>query len=169
VKTLVAGLVIAAAVGAGLLARGGLRPTELPAPSAPSPAVGVAPAPGGASVVDRVASLLSRTEPARVSLDFGHSLKSGSLRVLVDDTVVIEADLDSRVTRRVAGLTLRKGSVQDSFEVAPGRHEIRVRVAWNGNVKDESLWANLQPGSRRRLEARLRGIGGLQDLSLKWR
>jgi serine/threonine-protein kinase len=169
VKTLVAGLVIAAAVGAGYRARGGLRPTERPAPPAPSPAAGVAPAPGGASVVDRVASLLSRTEPARVSFDFGHSLKSGSLRVLVDDTVVIEADLDSRVTRRVAGLTLRKGGVQDSFEVAPGRHQIRVRVAWNGNVKDESLWANLQPGSRRRLEARLRGIGGLQDLSLKWR
>ena len=104
-----------------------------------------------------------------MSLDFGHSLKSGTLRVFVDDAVVIEADLDSRVTKRVAGLTLRKGSLQDSFEVEPGRHEIRVRVAWDGNVKSESIWANLQPGSKRRLEARLRGVGGLQDLSLKWR
>jgi len=104
-----------------------------------------------------------------VSLDLGHSLKSGKLRVFVDDAPVIEADLDSRVTRRIAGVSLRKGSLRDSFEVEPGRHEIRVRVAWDGNVKSESIWANFQPGSKRQLEARLRGVGGLQDLSLKWR
>jgi hypothetical protein len=44
-----------------------------------------------------------------------------------------------------------------------------VQVAWDRNVKSESIWANLQPGANRRLEARLRGVGGLQDLSLKWR
>lgn len=82
---------------------------------------------------------------------------------------MVEEDLDSRVTRRVAGLTLRKGSLQRSFEVEPGRHEIRVRVAWGDNSKQETIWANFEPGSARRLEARLRGVGGLQDLSLRWR
>ena len=78
-------------------------------------------------------------------------LKSGTLRVFVDDATVIEADLDSRVTKRIAGINLRKGGLRDSFEVEPGRHEIRVRVAWGGNVKNESIWANFQPGSKRRL------------------
>ena len=166
-KILLAGLAIAAALGAGYLARGRPVPAETPAPSAAHPDPDVAPPP--AKALDRIGSLLAGPEAAQVSLDFGHSLKSGTLRVFVDDALVIEADLDSRITKRVAGLTLRKGSLQDSFRVAAGRHEIRVRVAWDGNVKNESIWANLQPGSSRRLEARLRGVGGLQDLSLKWR
>ncbi len=168
-KMLLAGAVIAAAVGAGYLAWGRLVPADVPAPSASGLGAEVTPPPGGASVVDRVASLVTSPKAAQVSLDFGHSLRSGSLRVFVDEAVVIEADIEGRVTKRVAGLTLRKGSLQDSFEVEPGRHEVRVRVAWDGNVKSESIWANFQPGSKRRLEARLRGVGGLQDLSLKWR
>jgi serine/threonine-protein kinase len=167
VKVLMAVAVVASAVGAGYLARGRPVPAERPAPTT-SPAVDVAPAPG-TSLVDRVAALVMAPKPARVSLDFGHSLKSGSLRVFVDDAVVVEADLDSRVTKRIAGLTLRKGSLQDTFEVAPGRHEVRVRVAWDGRVKSDSVWGNFGPGSTRRLEARLRGVGGLQDLSLKWK
>jgi hypothetical protein len=167
-KALLAGALIAAAVGVGYLARGWFAPAGAPAPSAPSPGTEAAPGPGGPSVADRVGTLLQGSERAQVSLDFGHSLKSGTLRVFVDDASVIEADLDSRVTRRIAGVSLRKGSLRDSFHVEPGRHEIRLRVAWDGNVKTESIWANFQPGSKRRLEARLR-VGGLQDLSLNWR
>jgi predicted Ser/Thr protein kinase len=162
VKILLAGAVIAGALVAGYLARGRPAPSETEAPG-----TGATPPP--AKALDRVASFLAGPEAAQVSLDFGHSLKDGTLRVFVDDAVVIEADLDSRVTKRIAGLSLRKGGLQDSFRVKPGRHEIRVQVAWDGNVKSETTWANLQPGSRRRLEARLRGVGGLQDLSLKWR
>jgi eukaryotic-like serine/threonine-protein kinase len=166
-KMVLAGAVLAAAAFAGYLARGRPVPAESRPPSAPVPRAEVTPPPPTA--LDRVASLLAGPESAQVSLDFEHSLKSGTLRVSVDDAVVIEADLDSRVTKRVAGLTLRKGGLKDSFRVKPGRHEVRVRVAWDDNVKSESIWANLQPGSNRRLEARLRGVGGLQDLSLKWR
>ncbi len=168
-KVLLAVVVIAVAVGAGYLARGLLVRVRVPATSGPRAGAEAEPSPGATSVVDRVASLVKRPEAAQVSLDFSHSLKSGTLRVFVDDAPVIETDLDSRVTKRIAGINLRKGSLRDSFEVEPGRHEIRVRVAWEGNVKNESIWANFQPGSKRRLEARLWGVGGLQDLSLKWR
>jgi serine/threonine-protein kinase len=161
-------LVVVAAVVVGSLARGRLAPPELPAQPSPDPGLEGSPAPA-LSLADRFRSLVPGSEPAQVSVDFAHSLKSGTLRVFVDDEEVIEADLDSRVTRRFAGIDLRKGTLRDSFDVAPGRHEIRVRVAWGGNVKDESIWGNFQPGSKRRLEARLRGVGGLQDLSLKWR
>jgi hypothetical protein len=166
-RMLLAGVALASVVGAGYLAWSRLAPAEMPGPAGPG--TGPEATPGDASVVDRITSLVPGLRATQVSLDFEHSLKSGSLRVFVDDTVVIDADLDSRVTKRVAGLTLRKGSVQDSFGVAPGRHEVRVRIEWEGNVKSGSIWANFQPGSTRRLEARLRGVGGLQDLSLKWR
>jgi hypothetical protein len=166
-KVLATGVVIVAAVAAGYLARGRVVPAEGPVSSSPSPGAESTPPP--AKALDRVAGLFAGPKTAHVSLDFAHSLKGGTLRVLVDDEAVIVADLDSRVTRRIAGVSLRKGTLLDSFEVEPGRHEIRVRVAWDGNAKDESIWANFQPGSKRRLEARLRGVGGLQDLSLKWR
>jgi serine/threonine-protein kinase len=165
-KVLLAAAGLVVAVSAAYLARGRPVPEEAP-PPASTPGAEIAPPP--ASTLDRVASILTGPEPAQVTLDFGHSLKGGTLRVFVDDEVVIEEDLDSRVTKRFAGLTLRKGSLLQSFQVKPGRHEIRVRVAWEGKAKDESTWANFKPGSRRRLEARLRGVGGLQDLSLKWR
>jgi hypothetical protein len=163
-----AAAVVVAALGAGYLWRGRLAPPGVPTPPSPSPGVEATPTPGD-SLADRLRSLVTGTEPAHVSVEFAHSLKSGTLRVFVDDAPVIETNLDSRVTRRIAGINLRKGSLRDSFEVEPGRHQIRVRVAWGGNVKDESIWANFQPGSKRRLEARLRGVGGLQDLSLRWR
>ncbi|HEX9187402.1 MAG TPA: protein kinase [Vicinamibacteria bacterium] len=165
-KLLLAAAALAVAVSAAYLARGRPVPEEAP-PPASTPGGETAPPP--ASTLDRVTSILTGPEPAQVTLDFGHSLKSGTLRVFVDDEVVIEEDLDSRVTKRIAGLTLRKGALLESFSVTPGRHEIRVRVAWEGKVKDESTWASFKPGSQRRLEARLRGVGGLQDLSLRWR
>jgi serine/threonine-protein kinase len=166
-RVLLAAAALTLVVSAAYLARGRTAPAPRPSPASPSPSA-VATAPP-ATTLDRVASLLTGPERAEVTLDLGHSLKDGSLRVFVDDEVVIEEDLDSRVTKRIAGLALRKGSLRQVFKVKPGRHEIRVQVTWGGNVKSESIWAHLQPGSKRRLEARLRGVGGLQDLSLKWR
>ena len=145
-----------------------LAPREAPAEPSPSPAAEPSATPQE-SLADRLRALVPGAAPARVSVDFTHSLKSGKLRVSVDDKSVIDADLDSRVTKRIAGINLRKGALRDSFEVEPGRHEIHVRVSWGGNVKDESIWGNFQPGSKRVLEVRLWGVGGLQDLSVKWR
>ena len=161
-KAIVAAAAIAVVGGAVYLARGGAVPPEAGAPAAAATSP-------PAKALDRVASLLTGSEHAQVSLDLEHTLKSGTLRVFVDDRVVIDAGLEGRVTKRLAGLSLRKGALQESFDVESGRHEIRVRIAWDGNVKNESIWANFQPGQKRRLEARLRGVGGLQDLSLKWR
>ncbi len=106
---------------------------------------------------------------ARLAISFEHSLKQGSLQVSVDDEVVIEQALDSRVTKKVLSLRWRKGSVTDSLDLAPGKHEVRVRVAWDDNVKTEGIWANFEPGKVRRLKAKLGGFAGIrQGLSLEW-
>jgi hypothetical protein len=106
---------------------------------------------------------------ARLLFDFEHSLKSGTLRVWVDDHPVIGEPFGGRVTRRLGGLEMRKGRVTDTLEVAPGRREVRVQVSWEDNVRTESAWANFKAGATLRLKARLGSMGGIRkDLSLDW-
>jgi hypothetical protein len=126
-KMLAAGVMVVAAVAAGYLAQNRVIPADGSIPSSPNPRAESAPPP--VKTLDRVAGLLAGPKAAQVSVDFAHSLRSGTLRVFVDDAPVIETDLDSRVTKRIAKLNLRKGNLRDSFEMEPGRHEIRVRVA----------------------------------------
>ena len=91
------------------------------------------------------------------------------LRVWVDDHRVIEESFGGRVTRKLGGLELRRGRLTDTLEVAPGRREVRVQVAWEDNVKTESAWATFKAGSSLRLKARLGSLGGIRkDLSLEW-
>jgi serine/threonine-protein kinase len=181
VKLLLAAALLAAAAGAGYLARSTPSPTAAqPVPSpvstATTPAVVPAPpatvsasSPAPPSALDRVGALFTRPDPAQLVIDFEHTLKTGTLRVWVDEKLVIEERLDSRITKSIAGLKLRKGRLQGSLDVNPGRHEVRVQVAWEDSRKTESIWANFKPGTKQELQARLRGIGGLRDLSLKWR
>jgi serine/threonine-protein kinase len=108
--------------------------------------------------------------PARLFFALEHSLKSGRVRVWVDEQPVLEETLDSRVTRDVAGvIKFRKGELSEALEVSSGRREVRVQVAWDDNVKTQSIYANFKPGSTRRLKAKLGSLGGLKkDLSLDW-
>ena len=129
---------------------------ELPASGSPEPAAGE----GGA-----LARLFEK--PARLAVDFEHSLKGGSIRVWVDDELVLEQELDSRVTKKLLSFTLRKGAVQQELEVSPGRHRVRVQVRWEDNDKTETVVGTFRSGALRTLEIR---IGRLRkNLSLDWR
>jgi hypothetical protein len=91
--------------------------------------------------------------------------------VWVDDALVVEEELDSRVTKKVVALKLRKGSVEETLEVSPGRHEIKVQVSWDDNVKTQYISGHFSPGVTRRLAAKLgAGLGGFvkKDLKLEW-
>jgi hypothetical protein len=119
----------------------------------------------------------STTDPAgkdssssgRLFVDFESSLKGGVLNVWVDDQSVIEEPFGSRVTRRIGGIELRKGHLSERLEVAPGRREVRVQVAWEDSVKSQSAWATFKAGETLRLKARLGSLAGLRkDLSLEW-
>jgi hypothetical protein len=105
--------------------------------------------------------------PAKIAVDFQHPLSFGAFKLWVDDELAIDADLSGRVTKTILGLKLRKGSLEQILEVPPGRHDFRVRVAWQDNVKDERTRATLAPSATRLLEIRLGRLR--QDLSLEWR
>lgn len=104
-------------------------------------------------------------------MQFEHSLPQGTLRVWLDDALIVETELDSRVTRKVASLKLRKGRVEQTLPLASGNHEVKVQVAWDGNVKTEYISGHFGPGSTRRLSAKLGiGVGGFvrKNLKLEW-
>jgi hypothetical protein len=103
-------------------------------------------------------------------VDFSHSLKSGSLRVWVDDELVLEEPLQGRVTKKVLFVyKKRAGDVNQAIEVAPGDHAVRVEVASEGERWSSRVSARFESGVARRLQARLAG-GFLEDrqVELVW-
>ena len=73
------------------------------------------------------------------------------------------------MTRDIGGIKFRKGRLSVPLEVAAGRREVRVQVAWDDNVKTETTLGRFKPGSVRLLKAKLGSLGGLRkDLSLDW-
>ncbi len=165
------GVLLLAGIVAAYYARTAFSP-PVAAPAAEAPPASPTPTPP--SLIERalegVTSALSAPDSAQLMIDFEHSLKSGTLKVWVDDEEVIDERLDGRVTRDIGGLKFRKGRHSDSLELAPGRHQVRVQVAWEGGSKTESIWGNFEPGQTRHLQARMGSLGGLRrNLSLDWR
>ena len=112
--------------------------------SAVSPA---ARAPGAPSSASR-----ARAASARLLLDFEHPLRACQLRLWLDEELVLDETL--------AGL-------KEELEVAPGRHDVRVTVSWEGNEKSERIWGTFKPGETRRLEVRLGRLR--KNLSVDWK
>ncbi len=129
---------------------------ESAAPARPAPR---SPAPAAAPAF--------ATSAGRLAIDFEHHLKSGRLRVWVDGDLVLEEELDSRVTKKILSFGVRKGAVEETLEVPAGRRQVKVQVRWNDNIKTETTAATFKANATRRLEIRVsRVLGGL---SLRWK
>ena len=127
------------------------------------------PAPAPADESSTPAAAFGAEEPAQLVVDFEHSLKSGVLRIYVDELKVVDESFGGQITRKIVGLEMRKGSVSQTLEVQPGRRRIRVEVLWDDEVKSESTRVVFDPGRRLRLKAKLGSLGGLRkNLSLDW-
>ncbi len=139
-------------------------PTQSPAADA-SPATGD-PVPEAASARPAPTETPAATS-ARLLIDFEHPLRIVVLRVWVDADKVIDEKLDSRVTKKVAGIKFRRGGLEEAVDVRPGKHRIRVQAAWDDNLKTEEIVGTFEPGQPRRMEVR---IGRLRkNLSVEWK
>jgi hypothetical protein len=154
-----------------------LEPTPAPTPE-PTAAPTPAPAPGPTSAPEPMpapeptptpaARATARRAPSSyLSVGFEHRLKGGVLEVWVDGERVAEETLDSRVTKKMLLLTIRKGSVQETLELRPGRHEVRVRIASGGETKSARVRATFRAGATRRLEVKLARLSG--KIELEWK
>ena len=139
-------------------------PERVPGGRTPEPTP--APTVAGGSLAGPLASLFPQ-EPGRLRVDFNHPLRSGTLRVFVDDDLAFEERLSGRQKTTALVFKKHEGSSRNELEVAAGLHEVRVEVRWDDNVKSQTIVGNFRPGATRRLEASLGLIR--RDLNLEWR
>ena len=109
----------------------------------------------------------SERSPGHLEIAFEHPLRSGTLRVYVDDAQVLEEALSGKVTKKILNVRLRKGSVKQVLDVAPGEHVIRVEVDGTGWDGSRRIRGTFKSGETRRLEATLDGLIK-KDLTLVW-
>jgi hypothetical protein len=102
-----------------------------------------------------------------MTVDFEHHMRSGALKVWVDDTLVLDRPLEGRLTEKLGRVRLYKGRVEETVEVTPERHVVRVEVAWDGKVRTARSAATFRPDSARTLDVEVLRI--LDDLRLEWR
>jgi serine/threonine protein kinase len=102
----------------------------------------------------------------RLRIDFDHPLRTGTIRVFVDDELALEERLSGQQKKALV-FKLHEGSFRDELEVRSGLHEVRVEVLWDDNVRRERIVGNFRPGATRRLEASLGRIR--RDLKLEWK
>jgi serine/threonine protein kinase len=157
----------AAVAAPAALARGPLgepiEPRLTPGP-VPTPAAPAVDRPGAAAGAPPSATADSA---GTLAIEFEHRLREGNLKVWVDGASVVDEDFDGRVTRKILGLTLRKGVVQQQLALSPGRHEVKVEVRWDDNVKSARTSGTFKPGATRRLQVQVGRIRG--NLSLDWK
>ena len=166
------GLVLAGvAAGLGLLALLLWIPRRDPAPESrplspqATPAPAPTPTPGG-SLFAPLSSLFPQP-PGRLRIDFDHPLRSGTLRIFVDDELALEEGLSGQPRKKALVFKRHEGSFRDELEIPPGLHEVRVEVRWDDNLKTARIVGNFRPGATRRLEASLGRIR--RDLNLEWK
>ena len=105
--------------------------------------------------------------PAKLEVDFEHNLKGGTLKVWIDDELVIDEPLESRVTQKILSYRIHKGTLSQSLEVHPGEHLVRVQVEGDGFSATRRIHGTFESSEKRRLRVEVGGIIK-RDLTLAW-
>jgi serine/threonine-protein kinase len=156
-------------VGAAVLAAGGWLawPRSRTAPGTPAAHPQQAAAASAASETPGGLRWPGVADQAWLAIDFDHHLRSGTLEVWVDDELVLEEPIEGRVAQKVLSFRLRKGSVEETLDVAPGPHEVRVQVSWDGRRRSARITGHFKAGVTRRLDVSVARL--TRELSLDWR
>ena len=112
-------------------------------------------------------TLPSAVEPGHLEIAFEHPLRSGTLRVFIDDEAVVEEEFSGKVTKKILNFRMRKGTSKQVLDVTPGEHVIRVEVDGSGFDGSRRIRGTFKSGETRRLEATVDGLIK-KDLSLVW-
>jgi serine/threonine-protein kinase len=104
---------------------------------------------------------------AQLEVDLEHSLRSGTLRVYVDDDLALEEPLESYVSEDLVLLKLRKGRERATLKVRPGEREVRVQVTGDGFNGSRRLSGGFESGQTRRLYIRMGGLLN-KELRASW-
>ena len=102
-----------------------------------------------------------------MTIDFEHHMRSGGLKVWVDDALVLDRPLEGRLAEKFGPVRMYKGRILETVEVTPARHVVRAEVAWDGKVRTVRTTATFRPDSSRTLDIEVLRV--LDDLTLDWR
>jgi hypothetical protein len=102
----------------------------------------------------------------RMRLDVQHPLQNGRLIVWLDGVLVVETKLSAEATKRIVAIKVREGRVEKMLDVAPGRHEVKVEIAWDGKRRTDSKVVDVVQDATGLLEVRLARV--TNDLTLEW-
>jgi hypothetical protein len=94
-------------------------------------------------------------------------MRSGTLKVWVDDGLVLDRPLEGRLLQKVGSLRRDKGRVLETIEVTAERHSVRAEVAWDGKVRTARTAATFRPDSSRTLDVGVQRL--LDEMTLEWR
>jgi len=162
IAALAGGAVLLALAAAGTFVARRHAPAASPAPPGDS-----TPEPSPSSGLAGLLSALQGEKPAQLAIDFEHALRSGTLKIWVDGELVKDEKVGGRITKRVIGIKLRKGTYHDVLELRPGRHEIQVQVSWDDGERTERISGTFSEGATRRLDVNLGRL--LKELTLEWK
>jgi len=172
------GLALAAGLGffavallAALLAPHGPHSSGVPAASS-SPPDTLSPSTSESSEADSASSrslrlpsfLTGLRQPSRLEFTLEHPLKTGTLRIWVDDTLAVQRPLESRVTSKILVYKARKGLARETLDVSPGEHVVSVQVESGGFDETRRIRGTFKSGETRRLQA---SVGGILTKSLE--
>jgi serine/threonine-protein kinase len=116
--------------------------------------------------VPRVPKVLAPA-PARLTVNFDHGLRSGTLKIWIDDQVALEEPLESRVVDDLVVFRTRKGRAELNLDVPPGEHYIRLQIEGEGFNGSRRIRGTFESGQARKLHARVSGLIG-KELSMWW-
>jgi serine/threonine protein kinase len=138
------------------------HPAPATQPAAPAPASDASPA-----NTKPWAIFPTLGEPAELVIDVEHSLKSGRIRVWVDDDLMLDRPLQARVRKQILVYKSRKGALSRSVDVEPGEHVVRVQVDSGDTALTDQVKARFARGVTTKLKV---DVGGLlkKHLSLSW-
>jgi len=101
-----------------------------------------------------------------IHLVVDHPIEQGRMVVWLDGVVALETKLHAEVAKKLVALKTHKGRFENTLDVEPGRHEIKVEVSWNESRRTETQIADVKDGQTGLLSVH---VGGLtSDLSLAW-
>ena len=105
--------------------------------------------------------------PAQLTVTLEHPLRTGVLRVFIDDALVAEQPLESTVVDDLVVFQTRKGRAAVAVEVPPGEHVVRIEVASGSFSDSRRIRGTFESGAPRRLQAKVGGLVG-KELSAWW-
>ncbi len=85
----------------------------------------------------------------------------------MDGNLALEERLSGQQKTTALVFKLHSGTFRDDLQVAPGRHEVRLVVRWDDNVREERIVGDFRPRVTRRLAASLGRVR--RDLKLEWK